>query len=670
MGTGAFAEVWLAVEVTDLGFRKEVALKLLRATDGDKVQALQQEARLVAALRHPNIVDVLAVEEIEGTWTVVMEYVDGGTLESLVERVTRAGLRLPASVVLDLGLDITRALERAHTAEGADGDPVCILHRDLKPANVLIDSAGVAKLTDFGVAKVVGEVAATATGTAKGTPAYIAPESWAGNRDFAPTVDLFGLGCILFELVTLRRLFDGEAITTIFWQMVNRSPAEEVEPVRQEMPGLAPILERLLAREPAERYQAAQDVEDDLVRLRDLVGPSGHLGQFLKLLDAADQGGENVGNRPTPNVPQTGDIAWRELVARATGEVMAPPPIGSDEASELANTDLLARPGSAPAEVASEVAETDLLSRPPAPTRETDAPSRQKAPASDGTADKTGTVRRRTTRRSKGQESARAVRRRRPTGDGKRPRAPVDHKEETSGGSFSVPRGLLVLVWSVTGVVALALVGLLVWRWSSPADTPETPVAGDGTAVVSTDEPLADLVPASTPPTSATRATPARQPRPTSTERPTPRPANPTPTQAPTPEAVATPGPSEETPLAAEPATRSEPTPAEVTPQASPTPRTASGSPPTKACLVTTSNPAKAGVWIDGAPQSRRALGNGSQLGARMSPGWATVGMGSGERPTAWLDVELVLGRSATVHCDLGTNACTSSTGDFGPCDR
>jgi len=635
------------VETTDLGFRKEVALKLLRATDGDKVKALQQEARLVAALRHPNIVDVLAVEEIEGTWTVVMEYVDGGTLERLIERMTAAGLRLPASVVVDLALDITRALDRAHNAVDADGEATCVLHRDLKPANVLIDSAGVAKLTDFGVAKVVGDAAATATGTAKGTPAYIAPESWAGNRDFAPTVDLFGLGCIVYELVTLRRLFDGEAITNIFWQMVNRKPAEEVEPVRAELPGLAPIVEKLLDRIPEQRYQTAAEVEDDLVALRGQLGPSGHFGQFLKLLTAAEEAGEGGERKPAPRIPQTGDVAWRDLVARATGDVTAPVPVAGN-VQELADTDLLS---TAPAEDADAVA-TDAVSTPP-------KKKRASRPGARGDAGgRTGTVRRKTARKRR--EAGTERRGGGSTGTGRRPAGSKPKRrpepDETSAG-FKVPRLALVAILAATGAVALALVLVVVLRSPSEPSTSE-PTTTAGVVDLGIDE-LPDL-----PEDPRATAAPRRTPRPTPrVDRPTPAPT-PTPTGA-TEEETPEEPPSPEESVTPEPTPG--PTPA-VTPAPASTPR--QGPPPDKACLVMTSEPARANVWIDGAAQSRKALASGSRLGARMSAGWVTVGMGTGERPTAWLDVELVLGRSATVHCDLGANVCSSSTGDFGPCDR
>ena len=430
LGAGAFAEVWLAVETSGLGFRKEVALKLLRTTDPDKIESLQQEARLVASLRHPNIVDVLAVEEIEGTWTVVMEYVDGGTLEDLIERLQRAGVRMPDSVIVRLGLDIARALDRAHTASDDDG-PTCILHRDLKPANILVDRTGVAKLTDFGVAKVVGAAAATATGAAKGTPAYIAPESWAGSRDFAPPVDLFGLGCILYELVTVERLFGGDAVATIFWQMLNRAPADEVAPVRELMPALAPVVEKLLARDPAERYQAAADVEADLVQIEAALEVTADYGQFLDLLSRAEAEGGAATETGTARTLPSGEHAWSDLLAKATGEV------SSDE--------------------------------PPKPPPEAlESPRTPSAGARTGGAGGSkGTTRKR--RRSTGVNQKPA--RRRPP--------PPEPADDESG--FSVPRGLILSIWALTGVVVLALVGVLALRalgpdpGAPPASPPDAP---------------------------------------------------------------------------------------------------------------------------------------------------------------------------------------------------
>jgi serine/threonine-protein kinase len=650
LGAGAFAEVWLAIEESQLGFRKEVALKMLRATskEPEKVAALQQEARLVASLRHPNIVDVFSVEQIEETWTVVMEYVDGGTLEELIERMVRANLRMPASVVLDLGADIAHALDGAHTATGPDGESLCVLHRDIKPANVLIDSAGVAKLTDFGVAKVAGEAAATATGSAKGTPAYIAPESWRGDRDFKPTVDLFGLGCILFELATSQRLFDAESIAALFFQMANGKPAEEVAPLKEVFPEIAFIVEGLLQRDPAARYQAASDVVADLMDVRvKLDAPGGDLERFLELLARVEEGSDAEASAVRRRALPTAELAWRDLEARATH---------SDLEVEL--------PSEANREAdGAEAAATSSVSPPE------EEETRVTEPAE---------VRRE--ERSPPAESSPRRRRRR----GQRARQPTPRK---------VPRVLLAVVWGMTGFASLALIVLLVVRFApglaspsgSPAGASTEPPPGAEPPAVAAVEAEAEARPSeleaarthdpvpSPPPvrdgtpsagSSAADPTPGREPRPSPTPRPEELPPREPAEPSPTPAAEATAALPTTTP---EPVRDPAPTPS---PEPATTAPTATSIPLTKACLVTTSTPARVRVWVDGALQGRRTVARGSSLGAQAEPGWITVGMGTGERPTAYLDVELVLGRSVTVHCNLAVNDCTTSTGGFGPCAR
>lgn len=600
----------MAVETSQLGFRKEVALKLLRAAEPAKVQALQQEARLVAALRHPNIVDVLAVEEIEGVWTVVMEYVDGGTLEELIDRVAAAGLQIPPGVVLSLVLDIARGLGRAHTATGDDGESVCVLHRDLKPANVLLDRHGAARLTDFGVAKVVGDAAATETGISKGTPAYTAPETWAGDREFAPPMDLFALGCIGFELVTLQRLFGGEAIANIFWEMVNRPPADEAAAVAATMPPLAPVVERLLARDPAARYQTAPEVEADLEALHGAIDPGADFASFLELLGEVERGErERPQGSPPPRVAASDGVAWTDLLAR-TGEI----------------AQSRAEPGATPLP-------------PPEPAA---APKRRRRKGGAGPTGKPKTSRQRTGRR-----------------------AAPEPPPERSG----VPRSLILGVLGATGLMVLAIVGLLLSRNYLPSEppTPASVTAAVSVPAVADLQPDAppDSTPAAAPPSERARTAPSPPPAaPDHRATPTLSPASEPPAPAPVdpPPEASTPAPAEPTPV---PGAAADPTPALAA-----TPATASTETPTKACLVTTSTPGRSTVWIDGRSQSRRALSAGSTLGARVEPGWKTIGMGTGERPTAFLDVELVLGKSATVHCDLGTNACTLLTGGFGPCSQ
>jgi len=268
LGEGAHAEVWLAIESGAAGFQRRVALKLLKTDDDEAlIGDLLREARVTASLRHPNIVDVFSVGETDAVFWLAMEYIDGGTLRELTSRVKRAQLGYPVSVILDLGIGIARGLSMAHTATDDDGQPLHVVHRDLKPENILLDPVGAPRITDFGVAKVVGERTATKLGAVKGTSRYVPPEIWTGGRDFQPRGDLFALGCVLFELVTLRRLFDGP-MQAILDQITRRTASAEAKQVSELVPDLGPIVESLLQRDPNARYQSADRVASDLEAVR------------------------------------------------------------------------------------------------------------------------------------------------------------------------------------------------------------------------------------------------------------------------------------------------------------------------------------------------------------------------------------------------------------------
>ena len=144
-----------------------------------------------------------------------MEYVEGMPLDVLITTAKKLGVTIPRSIILDLGIQIASALEYAHSATDEEGRPLGIVHRDLKPANVMLARRGGVKVMDFGIAKAASNVDATATGSLKGTPAYVAPEVWGGSREFLPRVDLFALGCMLWELTMLRRLLDGEDLASL-----------------------------------------------------------------------------------------------------------------------------------------------------------------------------------------------------------------------------------------------------------------------------------------------------------------------------------------------------------------------------------------------------------------------------------------------------------------------
>ena len=314
MGSGSFAEVWRADEPTRPGFTAAVALKILHPDKRgpEEVEALILEARRSAELDHPNVVDVRRIEQHGELVLLVMELVEGGNLSDLIRRTTAQELEVPRSVVLDIGVDIARALHHAWTGIRNDGSSFRIVHRDLKPANVMLSKTGEAKVTDFGQAKVAGEATATATGVLRGTPAYTPPEVWKGERAFGPATDLFSLGCILYELAMQRRLFGMQSIPALFGQIALGDPEQEMEPLRERFPELADVVAGLLRREMGERLQSAEPLIEQLTELRAQVGGE-TVGTFLAALDRLDGAGDAT---PAVRVPASDDPAWEALRRR------------------------------------------------------------------------------------------------------------------------------------------------------------------------------------------------------------------------------------------------------------------------------------------------------------------------------------------------------------------
>jgi len=315
LGSGSFANVWLANQTGAGHFRRKVAVKLLKSsrTDPDDRTALEQEARLCALLDHPNIVSVLGIEEVGKDLAIVMEYVPGGTLRQVIDRSAAVGIALPKTVILALARDIATGLAYAHSAPSGLSGPV--IHRDLKPANILLNAVGDAKITDFGIAKVIGQATMTATGTVKGTPSYTSPEVWRGNRDFGPATDLFPLGCILYELVTFQRLFDSDSLRGLFGQLMNRSPRDEVRDIERTFPGLAPVAFSLLQRNPAERCSDGALIAESLTQLESGLPGSPSVGTFLTLLELVEKPPDDpVAAIEDLRLPEDLTSDWQSLV--------------------------------------------------------------------------------------------------------------------------------------------------------------------------------------------------------------------------------------------------------------------------------------------------------------------------------------------------------------------
>jgi serine/threonine-protein kinase len=254
LGAGAIGVVYEA-EHPELGCR--VALKMLTsraAADEKVVQRFEREARLCAAIQHPNVVGVHSCGFERGVHFLVMELVDGQTLAGMVEE---AG-RLPWQQAARLILQVARGLEYAH-GQG-------IVHRDIKPANILISNDGVAKLADLGLAKqlddergITGDnpMGLTMQGVALGSPAYMPPEQIRSAKDATPLCDLYALGASFYQLVTGALPFDGRSATEVMTKVLREEPRPIAELAPEVPPAIAAFIIRTLSKNPAGRPQDA-----------------------------------------------------------------------------------------------------------------------------------------------------------------------------------------------------------------------------------------------------------------------------------------------------------------------------------------------------------------------------------------------------------------------------
>jgi eukaryotic-like serine/threonine-protein kinase len=252
LGAGGMANVYLA-EDQELGRR--VAIKILNdrhANDEQFVERFRREAKNAAALSHPNIVSIYDRGEAEGTYYIAMEFLEGRSLKELIVQRGPA----PITVTVEYVRQILSALRFAHRHG--------IVHRDIKPHNVLVDAEGRVKVTDFGIAR-AGTSEMTEAGSIVGTAQYLSPEQARGT-DVDQRSDLYSLGIVLYELLTGTLPFTGDTPVEIAMKHLSTVP-ESPSARRPDVPrDLDLIVTRALAKDPADRYQSAEEMDADLAR--------------------------------------------------------------------------------------------------------------------------------------------------------------------------------------------------------------------------------------------------------------------------------------------------------------------------------------------------------------------------------------------------------------------
>ena len=266
-GEGGMARVYRAVMRGAAGFHRLVAVKRIRENlleNAEFVAMFIEEARVCAELDHGNIVQVHDFGVDDKGFFLVLEWVDGVHLGHLMESLGRRAQPLPYRFAAAIGAQVAAGLSAAHERVAADGRPAPIFHRDVTPQNVLLSVSGVAKLTDFGLARAMDRASTTGPDVVKGKLSYLAPELVAGAQASAQS-DIYALGIVLWEILTGERLFWASTPS----ERVRKVLAAEIPPLHARRGSLPPALvatvERALARDPAKRFASAQAMHDALL---------------------------------------------------------------------------------------------------------------------------------------------------------------------------------------------------------------------------------------------------------------------------------------------------------------------------------------------------------------------------------------------------------------------
>ena len=309
LASGGMGEVFLAKQHGPSGFEKLLVIKRILSHHLDKpdyVEMFFGEAKLVARLNHPNIIQIHEMGEIRGEHYIAMEYVRGKSLRDIIDALRAEGRSMPLAHVVELAVKLCDGLGYAHQARDASERPLNIVHRDVNPHNVLVSYNGDLKIIDFGIAKSEMTSVHTATGTIKGKFVYMSPEQSAADP-LDKRSDIFSLGIVIYELAALENPFVRQNVV-LSLEAIQRHAVPLPSAKRPEAALLDHVLSTALAKRPEDRFQSAFELRDalrDLLVRGDIPPADQSLSSSLQSLFAADI------DRDAALL----DLAERELVA-------------------------------------------------------------------------------------------------------------------------------------------------------------------------------------------------------------------------------------------------------------------------------------------------------------------------------------------------------------------
>jgi serine/threonine-protein kinase len=264
LARGGMGTVYLARHAGEAGFQRLFAVKVMHAhlaEEGDFVDMLRDEARLAARIHHPNVVAIVDLGSQDDLHYVVMDYVEGPPFGTLIKR---SGAELNLERILTVVADTLEGIHAAHILTDEDGNELNIVHRDVSPQNILVGADGVARITDFGIAKAETRIASTRPGTRKGKLAFMSPEQITNDETVDKRADIWAAGVVLWTALAGKNLFRAESDAATMHSVLTKEIPVPSSVGRKPPAFLDEVVMRALQRKPEDRYASALEMADAL----------------------------------------------------------------------------------------------------------------------------------------------------------------------------------------------------------------------------------------------------------------------------------------------------------------------------------------------------------------------------------------------------------------------